>query len=250
MRHLPDKYLLLLCCLITSSGCTIGPRAIERSHGRYAEDRISELSGPLPVESVSASALVDAAKEGFEYRPRDDGQSWSLAKREKTLVLRVNPRGQQSPELAELSELLNLQPGLDRYEVVIASGVPDPAKSPAELKNQMQFTPRSTAQAMFYLSNGIEVPPSHVQCGLVHYPLDGLDPTEATRGIFRVLSCPGKKHQRPACAYVAVWYRDHWFYIDDRDHESKSTLMLMLQLRRLDFRRQQIGAVPALTLPL
>ncbi|WP_204249728.1 hypothetical protein [Gemmata sp. SH-PL17] len=47
-----------------------------------------------------------------------------------------------------------------------------------------------------------------------------------------------------------MWYRDHWFYIDDRDLESKSTLLLMLQLRRLDFQRQRIGNVPALTLPV
>jgi len=47
-----------------------------------------------------------------------------------------------------------------------------------------------------------------------------------------------------------VWYRDHWYYIDDRDPESKATLLLMLQLRRLDFQRQRIGNVPALTLPL
>jgi hypothetical protein len=47
-----------------------------------------------------------------------------------------------------------------------------------------------------------------------------------------------------------VWYRDHWFYIDDRDQETKATLVLMLQLRRLDFQRQKIGTVPALTLPV
>lgn len=216
----------------------------------HTEDRIRELSGPLPVESISAGAMVDAAKEGLEYRRRESDESWSLVKREKRLVLQVNPGGRQSPELAELAELLNLQPGLERYEVVLASGVPDPARSPAEPSSEMKFTPRSTAQAIFFLANGVEVPPLHIESGLAQYPLDGFDPLEATQGIFRVKSVPGKKHHRPSDAYVAVWYRDHWFYIDDRDQESKSTLLLMLQLWRLDFRRQQIGAVPALTLPL
>jgi hypothetical protein len=46
-----------------------------------------------------------------------------------------------------------------------------------------------------------------------------------------------------------VKYRDHWYYIDDRDHASKATLMLMLQLSRLDFGNDK-PAAPFLTLPL
>jgi hypothetical protein len=47
-----------------------------------------------------------------------------------------------------------------------------------------------------------------------------------------------------------VRYRDHWFYIDDRDQDSKSTIFLLMHLRRLDFKRQQIGGAPTLTLPV
>ena len=77
---------------------------------------------------------------------------------------------------------------------------------------------------------------------------DGQAALDATEDLFRVHVCKG--HKRPASACVAVRYRDHWFYIDDRDQQTKSTLMLMLQLRHLDFKRQQLGAVPALTLPV
>ena len=38
----------------------------------------------------------------------------------------------------------------------------------------------------------------------------------------------------PACAAVAVRYRDHWFYIDDRDRDSKATFALLLELSRLE----------------
>jgi len=214
----------------------------------HGEERYSELSGPIPAEAVPAGAIVDAAKEGLEYRPREDGKAWSLTKRERRLIMRVNPAGQGSPELADLAALLNLQPGLDRYEVVLGTGVPDPARNPSEPTSVLRFAPRSTAQALFFLSNGVEVPVEHIAAGLVRLPPDGTDPAEATRGVFRVLSCAGNKRKPPPQAYVAVWYRDHWFYIDDRDQESKATLLLMLQLRRLDFRRQQAGDVPALTL--
>lgn len=124
------------------------------------------------------------------------------------------------------------------------------AKNPSEPTAVLSVAPRSTAQAFFFLANGVEVPPGHVACGLVRMPPDGADPTEATRGVFRVLVCAGHKCNPPAGAYVAVHYRDHWYYIADDDQESKATLLLMLQLRRLDFKRQEIDAAPLLTLPV
>ncbi len=211
-----------------------------------ADERAAEVGGPLPAAAVTAAAAVEAAKGGFEFRPRGDG-SWVLVRRERRLVLDLHPAGRASPEVAELAALLNLRPGEERYDLVVATGVPDPAKNPSEPSAALRVTPRSTAQALFFLSNGVEVPPEHAG-GLARLPPDGADPAEATRGVFRVRSCPG--HRPPACAYVAVRYRGYWFYVDDTDHESKATLLLMLQLRRLDFQRQRVGGGPALTLPV
>jgi hypothetical protein len=48
-----------------------------------------------------------------------------------------------------------------------------------------------------------------------------------------------------------VKYRGYWYYIDDADQASKTTLALMIQLSRLDFtRRQRTGGGPFLTLPV
>ena len=55
------------------------------------ELRDNELSGPVPSETVTAATLVDAAKAGMEYRPREDGRSWVLVRKENRLMLRVNP---------------------------------------------------------------------------------------------------------------------------------------------------------------
>jgi hypothetical protein len=76
-------------------------------------------------------------------------------------------------------------------------------------------------------------------------PIDG---TELTRGLFEVHVCKGCK--APACAYLAVKYRGYWYYIDDGDQASKSTLALILQLSRLDFAHRRSGAAPFLTLPV
>ncbi len=216
----------------------------------HSDERITELSGPLAASAITASAVVEAAKLGYEYRPRQSGEDWALIQREQRLVLQVNPRGRGSKELLEFAELVNLKPYLDRYELVVGSGVVDPVANGTAPSDSMKLTPRSTAQALFYLANGVEIPTVHIAAGLVRLPSDGTNPADATEGIFRVHSCKGNERKPPPCSYAAVWYRDHWFYLDDRDQESKATLFLMLQLRRLDFQRQQIGGIPALTLPV
>jgi hypothetical protein len=213
-----------------------------------AEDREVAVSGPLPESAVTAAATVDAAKDGFKYRRRDDGL-WELVRKERRMVLTVTPGSENCPEMLELAALLNLVPGLPRYEVVVTPKVADPARHASPPSDVLRVSPRATAQVWFFLANGVEVPPEHYACGLVPSPA-GTDPTELTRGLFRVAVCQG--HKPPAHAYLAIKYRDHWYYIDDRDAESKATFLLMLQLGRLDFRRQRIGQSygPALTLPV
>jgi hypothetical protein len=219
----------------------------------HTEERVTEVSGPLPADRVTASALVEAAKDDLEYRPRDDGGTWVLVRKERRLVLEVNAGAEGSPELQELAGLLNLLPGLRRYELAVVTGVPDPLLHPTPPGAAIRLAPRSTSQVFFYLANGVEVPPEHLACGLVKPAVDAegrvFDTREVTRGLFEVHSCKG--HKPPAGAYVAVKYRGYWYYIDDQDQASKATMALMTQMSRLDFARQRTGgAGPVLTLPV
>ena len=137
----------------------------------------------------------------------------------------------------ELIGLLNLEPGQARYDVVVASDLADPLRSPSPPMGELHLTPRSTAQVYFYLANGIEIPPEHIEEGLVHPPLvpDGtpFDTRAVTTDLFTVHACKG--HKPPPNAYLAVKYRGYWYYIDDRDDASKKTFALVLMLSRLDF---------------
>ena len=161
------------------------------------------------------------------------------------MVVEVTPGAEQDPELMEVEGLLNLVPGRSRYELVVAPGrVPDPLRHPAPPSVELRITPRSTAQVFVYLASGVEVPPKHVIAGLVCPTPDG---HEATGGLFAVHTAKG--HKPPANAYIAVKYRGWWYYIDDKDAQSKATFALMLQLSRLDLRRRPPGGGPLLTLP-
>jgi hypothetical protein len=218
----------------------------------HPEERVAEVGGPLPAQAVDASALVEAAKNGLEYRPHEDGTSWSLVRKERRLVVEVVPEVIGHPAMVELAMLLNLQPGLGRYEVVMAPGiVPDPLLFPGPPRADLELSTRSTAQVWFYLANGVEVPPEHLAEGVAIAPVgpDGalFDSRAVTDGLFTVHA--GAGHKPPKTAYVAVWHRGYWYYIDDRDQASKATLALVLAVSRLDFARMQ-PAAPFLTLPV
>ncbi len=221
----------------------------------HAEDRAKEMSSPIPAESVTSAAIVEAAKNNFEYRRHSDGKSWVLVKVERKLVLILTPGSEEIPEVAELRSLLNLRAGEKQFDFeLVAGGVIDPALHRSEAGTTLRVQPRATAQVFGYLANGVEVPPDHVRCGLVR-PITNaegqvMDTQDVTDGLFKVHCCQG--HKRPPCAYVAVKYRDYWFYIDDSDNASKESFALVLLLSRLDFKRQRLigDEGPTLTLPV
>jgi hypothetical protein len=219
----------------------------------HAEERLTQVGGPLPAEAVTAAAAVEAAKNGLEYRRTEDGKTWILVRSQRRLVVDISPGAETSPEVVELTSLLNLVPGAHRYGILVGSGrLPDPQLFPGPPSIELHLLPRSTAQVWGYLANGVEVPAPHVSSGLVRLPVDAVgrpfDGRDITRGLFEVHAATG--HKPPATAYVAVPYRGYWYYVDDRDEASKATFALMLSLSRLDFGRQRRNGGPALTLPV
>lgn len=215
-------------------------------------EHLVEVGGPLPPSTVTGPSAVEAARDGMEFRSRSDGESLGLVRKERRLVLELNPAAVGHPILEELTGLLNLRPGLPRYEIVVAPGmVPDPLQAPIPPSDEVQTSLRSTSQVYFYLANGVEVPCDHLEAGLVKLPAGPdrkpFDGRAVTEGLFAVHASRG--HKPPPNAFIAVNYRDYWYYIDDRDQESKATFALMLSLSRLDFVRQQPGG-PLLTLPV
>jgi hypothetical protein len=147
---------------------------------------------------------------------------------------------------------LRLKPGQLSYEVVVGTRESfDEEGAGKRESTTININPRSVVQAMYYLSHGIELPPEHVACGLVKTPVaaDGsaFDWQELFGGLFTVHSV--KQLRRPACAFIAVKYRDRWFYIDDRDAETKSTFALVLTMSRVNPTPAKKGG-PVLTLPV
>ena len=107
-------------------------------------------------------------------------------------------------------ELLHLDPEIHVFDIEYGVIM--------ERNNQIVVQTHSILEMMSNLSWYIEVPGQHVAEGRT---LPTFNPENTD--LIRVLSSP----TRPDNAYLGIQYRDHWYYIDDRDVQSKNTFTLM-----------------------
>jgi hypothetical protein len=80
---------------------------------------------------------------------------------------------------------------------------------------------------LYYLSASVEVPPPDLQSGLVTVSLDDAGRPFAWSQVTGKVMTIHSQEGRPENAYVAVPYRDWWFYIADDDQSSKATFSLL-----------------------
>ena len=60
------------------------------------EEKLTEVGSPLGESSVTATALVEAAKNGFEYQQRPD-KTWVLVRRDRRLVCTSGRKPRRGP---------------------------------------------------------------------------------------------------------------------------------------------------------
>ena len=129
------------------------------------EEQVSELGSPLPANSVSPAALLDAVRSGYEYRKKAD-DTWVLVQVRKNLVLRFSPESVGEPEVCQFREIFHLSPGVLAYPLKLVG--PEP-QSPEMMSAEMaafHLVPRSPIQVYYYLADGVDVPANRLKCGL------------------------------------------------------------------------------------
>jgi hypothetical protein len=214
------------------------------------EERTETLSGPLPAARVTAAAVVEAAKNGQEYRPDEAGKTWTLVKKIQQPILYVHPAAVASPEMLEFVRTFHLKPGLSKYDVKVESLTPFPTTYAPEGVTTLDLETRSLLQVLYFVSQGVTVPPEHQKRELVRVTVAEdarvFDWQQVLRGLFKVSYASG---QKPPRARVAVQYRGYWFYIDETDQDTLTTFSLLLELSRLELSGQTAPG-PVLTLPL
>src|SRR5262249_15493837 len=96
------------------------------------DEREERLGGPLPAAAVSGRDVVEAAKNGYEYRLDAQGTTWTLLKKNQQPVLRLAPDALQTPDVQELMRIFRLQPGRTQYDITQEALNPFPSTYPPE----------------------------------------------------------------------------------------------------------------------
>lgn len=132
----------------------------------------------------------------------------------------------------EFTEILGLRPGIQ--EVTVKYGL-----IPKD-DTEIVMTTRSMLQIMIQLATQITVPQVHVTEGRTVPSIY----TGDDNSMIRI----NHSQDKPEDAFVAVKYRDYWFYIDDRDLKSKRTftfLMILFSITETGGKEQ----LPLVTIP-
>ena len=131
--------------------------------------------------------------------------------------------------IAELRGLLQLSPEAQEFRLVFGA-------TPAN-DQEVAVVTRSPLHIMAMMAAYVEVPPEHIADGRA---TPGLTPAAPLR-----ISCAKKQ---PADAFVAVPYRNRWFWIDDRDLKTKRAFGLLVMLFSLGESGQK-ESLPLITIP-
>ena len=150
-------------------------------------------------------------------------------------------RGKVEPSVQEdilaVRKTLGLDPSVSEVRVAYGSVAKD--------DKELALLTRSILEIIIDLASYIEVPSVHVQEKRVNPSM----PEETVQGVpvpplIRVYS----SHEKPGDAFIAVPYRNYWFWIEDRDLRSKTIFSFLMFIFSLTETGGKEGA-PIITVP-
>jgi hypothetical protein len=197
------------------------------------------------INGLSNQSLGRKADPGFDQLVEALGR----LQRSRAVGIRVDVRQAESPVLLVLGGPL-ADPALQEDQRVVRQrlGIRGDSK---EFKltlgaisggdNEIAVLTRSMLEIMLELSFGIDVPPDHLAEGRAGTAnvLPGETPADPIISIRTGRS-------KPADAFVAVPYRDYWYWIDDTDRPSKTRFTFLMLLFSLA-ESGQVSAAPVVT---
>lgn len=163
------------------------------------------------LRSIQASGAIGMRLDRLKE------QEWAVM-----TLARGKLTGDVEEDQRAVREILGLQQGAAEYRVVFGSATRN--------ENEIAMITRSMLEVLFDLAASIEVPQAHVQEGRT--PITRVFETDGPGGfrpMIRILSGT----ERPGDEFVAVPYRDQWFWVEDRDYPSKQILSFLLILLSL-----------------
>ena len=217
MTPLPTKGILLLIqsglpADVVLRVCVNSINGIENSYGGMGNPR---AGNPKYRELMTAFRQSQAAGVSGMRIMQDKGT--------QGIVIFFHPSTDQlvSPYVTKIRELLGLDPSVRKYNVVYGSY--------PENNREIAILTRSVMQVLTDFASYIDVPEADLAEGRVYKPQRTVEQLLLFPPILRVHTGSSE----PDDAYVTVRYRNHWFWIDDRDTRSKvmfNSVLLLFSL--------------------
>jgi len=142
------------------------------------------------------------------------------------------------PELAEAGRLLGLKPGTTEFKVIYGNA---PMR-----EGEIAILTRSIMDIILELSAQIEVPPEQAAEGRTYATSPDIGDGKGQKPPFIRVRCT---KEQPSDSFAAIQYRNHWFWIDDRDRPSKTIFSFMMILLSL-VETGQPPQAPLVTVPI
>ena len=174
--------------------------------------------------------IQNAGALGFRVRRRNDG---------KDVIINFPPKVEEKTrrEIDEALNVMTLDPKASEYAISYGL-IPENDKEIALLT-------RSVIDMLVDTSSHIDVPENDVEEGRVNP--SRADATTNPTDLFRMIHIHSGKG-KPSDYLTAVFYRGHWFWIDDRDLHSKRLFSFLLFIFALTEPGER-GSPPLVTVP-
>lgn len=143
----------------------------------------------------------------------------SKANDKETMVIFINSKSEPAvrDEIQEVKKILGLDSQANEFDVVYGSI----SKSDKEISLQ----PRFMMEIITDLASNIQVPDSHVAAKRVNPTfMENSAGGNSPDPLIQIYSSPKK----PEDAFVSIPYHDYWFYIDDKNLQSKRVFSFLM----------------------
>jgi hypothetical protein len=217
----PADFLFLVCV-----------KAVNGIYNQSAARLVTRKEDPHWDPLLAAfTRIQESGGLGARMERKKDGTETSIMFFPKKLSQEV------AQEFLAIRELLALNPQAREFNLVYGSIARD--------DREIAILTRSMIEITGELAARVEVPAKDIAENRASPGLyDRDDPTDGARGKVRIQS----SIEEPDDAFITIKYRDHWFYIDDRDYRSKRMFSFLMFL----FTLAETGGAekaPVITIP-
>jgi hypothetical protein len=210
------------------------------------EKEETDVSGPINAEKIDLSEILDANKDNHKLVYQAQSNTYQLKRVDRRLILRFSRDAIEQTEFRQLAKRFRLSSDMQAYRLVNAPGSQIKVSETTKSLKELVFSTRSVLGTMAYLSQGVSVPETHIEGGLVAYDQDNASANKILSDLFSVKV----QGEEPTNTSLAIHFRGFWFYIDDNDLSSKRTIGVLNSLVRLKIQAAGAQNIPVLTLPV